>query len=80
MAIARTRDTKHGVFAEAPVFDHLKLAETDEALTRLEELLASNIGEVVDRRKEVEVAGLQANGDGKAEDAVASIRKTARRS
>ena len=68
-------DTKHGVFAEAPVFDHVKLAETDEALTRLEELLASNIGAVVDRRKEVENADVQANGDRKAEGAVASLQK-----
>lgn len=68
-------DTKHGIFAEALVFDLVKLAETDEALTRLEELLASHIGVVVGRRKEVENAEVQANGDRKAEDAVASLRK-----
>ena len=68
-------DTKHGVFAEALVFDHVKLAETDEALTRLEELLASHIGAVVDRHMEVKNAEVQANGDRKAEVAVASLRK-----
>lgn len=42
-------DTTHGVFGEAIVFDNLRLAETEEALTRLEELLATKIGEVIDR-------------------------------
>jgi hypothetical protein len=68
-------DTKYGIFAEAIVFDSLSLAETDEALARLEELLATHIGEVVDRFKEKEVAGVHANDAGKAEVAAASIRK-----
>ena len=68
-------DTKHSIFAEAIVFDNLKLAESAEALTRIEELLATQIGEVVDRFKETEVAGVQDNGDGNAKDTAASIRK-----
>ena len=67
--------SKHGVFTEALVFDHVKLAETDEALTRLEELLASHIGAVVDRHMEVKNAEVQANRNRKTQVAVASLRK-----
>ena len=64
-----------GVFGETLLFDNLPLAETEQALTRLEELLARRIGEVVDRFKETEVADVHANGNGKTEDAAASMRK-----
>lgn len=69
-------DTKHGVFAEALINDNVKLAETDEALMRLEELLATRIGEVVARYTE-KSTGVQDIGDGKAEDTAASIRNNA---
>ena len=68
----RTRiASKHGVFAEVLVFENLKLAETDEALARLEELLATHIGEVVDRCTPMEVAAVK--GDGKP-NAASSLR------
>jgi hypothetical protein len=70
-------DARYGLFAEAPVFDNLKVAETDDALRRLDGLIATRIGEVVDRLNATEVAGVHANGDGKAEDVAVSIRKNA---
>ncbi len=68
-------DTEHGEFDETLVFSNLKLAETDETLARLEELLITHISEVVDRRNNPDMAAGRANGDGKVEDAAATIRQ-----
>lgn len=67
-------DAKHGTFGEALVSENLKLAETDGALGRLEELLATRIGEVVEQSTVSEADRIQTNGVEKAEDA-ASVRK-----
>lgn len=73
---ARTRsDTKHGVFAETAVFDAVKVAETDEALSRLEELFAANVGEVVARCTAAQATEDHPDRDGKA-DAAESLRKS----
>jgi len=58
-------DPNHGVFSEGLVLANLRLAETDESLTRLEELLATHVGEVVRREQEAEGAQARTNGDGK---------------
>jgi hypothetical protein len=71
----RTRgDTKHGEFAESLVFDVVKVAETDEALLRLEELFAANVDEVVGHCTPVQAAVGHADGDGKG-NAAESLRK-----
>lgn len=62
-------DNTHGVFSEALVLTHLRFAETEEALTRLEELLATRTSEVVRREQEAEADQALANGDGKIEKA-----------
>lgn len=67
-------DNKSGVFGETLVFDNLKLAETDDALTRLEELLATHIGEIVNRFKEKAMAGVEVNGNEPAEETASSIQ------
>lgn len=73
---ARSRsDTKHGVFAEALVFDAVKLAETDEALSRIEELFAANVGEVVASCTPAQAAEGHPDRDGKA-DAAESLKKS----
>jgi hypothetical protein len=72
----RTRSySTHGVFAEALMFDAVKLTETDEALSRLEELLAANIAEVVGRCAPVQAAEVHPDRDGKA-NAAESLRKS----
>lgn len=67
-------DSKHGTFGEAWVLENLKLAETDEALARYEELLATRVGVVVEQSTATEAVRVLTNGDGKAEVA-ASVRK-----
>jgi hypothetical protein len=59
-------DPKHGMFGEALVSEHLKLAETDAALERLEELLATHIGEVVEQIATSEADRVRVNADAKA--------------
>jgi hypothetical protein len=72
----RTRsDTKRGLFAEAIVFDAVSVAETDEALSRLEELFAANVGDVVGRCTPAQAAEGRPDRDGKA-DAAESLRKS----
>lgn len=62
----RRGDAKHGVFAEALVFAAVEVAETDEALSRLKQLLDANVREVVNRRPRAKVAARHADGDGEA--------------
>lgn len=74
---SRTRsDTKHGVFAEAIVFDSVKVAETAEALSRLEELFAANVNEVVGRCTPAQAAEAHPFRDGQS-DAAELLRKSA---
>lgn len=68
-------DPKRGVFTELPIFDGIKLAETDKALTRIEELVAASIGQVVDRLGTTEHADGCGCGDGRPKDGEAEIRK-----
>jgi hypothetical protein len=68
-------DIEHGEFAETLVLNILSLAETDEALARLEDLLSTHIGEVVDRFNKTVVAAVRADIDGNPEDVAAKIRK-----
>lgn len=68
-------DAGRDIFAEAIVLGSLRLAETDEALTRLEELLATHISEIVECYEENKSAGVHAIGVEKAEEAQESIRK-----
>jgi hypothetical protein len=66
-------DTTHGVFGEAIVFENVRLAETEEALTRLRELLATKIGELVNRSNNS--CGDHVDGNQKSNDITLSIRK-----
>ncbi|MFO0819268.1 MAG: hypothetical protein U1A77_15075 [Pirellulales bacterium] len=68
-------DTANGEFAETLVFNLLTLAETDEALARLEGLLITHIGEVVDRVNKTVVAAVHTENEGKLENAAATIHK-----
>src|SRR5207237_1338384 len=68
-------DRGHGVFAESLVFDAVKLAETDESLTRLGELLVTAVGEVVGRCTPAKVASGDPTDEAKAE-AAESLRKS----
>jgi hypothetical protein len=66
-------DNKNGEFSESLAFGAIRLAETDESLARLKELLVATINEVVNRCRSQESDGIKANGDGKA-DAAESLR------
>ncbi len=68
-------DPKSGESAEASVFDAVKLAETDEALSRVEELLAASVGEVVGRCPTAKASDGQAGSDGNV-DAAESLRRS----
>ena len=68
-----TAATEHDNFADAIFFDSVRLAENDEALARLEELLATHIGEIVDRFKKKDVTDVHADGK-KNNDAAGLIR------
>lgn len=73
---ARTRsDPKHGVFAEAILFDAIKMAETEEALSRLGELFAANVGEAVAPCTPAQSTEDHTDRDGIA-DAAESLRKS----
>ncbi len=65
------RDDARDGFGEAAVFDHLRFAETDEALRRLEGLLAARIDECADRATTDEAAGALSDGAGRSETAAA---------
>ncbi len=57
------------------MFDNLRLAETDDALRRLEELLATHISEVTDRYKAKEADEFNADVKLKHDDLARSISK-----
>lgn len=68
-------NNKKGKVGEEAVIESIKLAETDESLERLEELLATHIGQVAARFEESHRANVDANGDDATKDAIASLRK-----
>lgn len=68
-------EARRGVFAEALMLDSLRIAGTDAALTRMKELLATHIAEVVDRCAEAGNLPGQTNGDERGEDASATLRR-----
>ena len=72
-------DAGRDIFAEAIVLGSLRLAETDEALTRLEELLAIHISEIVERYEENKSAGVHAIGVEKARRPRNQSERTARK-
>ena len=69
-------NNQNGKVGEEAVIESVKLAETDESLARLEELLATHIGQVVARFEENHRVKVDANGNGTSEDAIASLRKS----
>jgi hypothetical protein len=70
-------ESKHGVFGEALVFDHLRFAETDAALTRMKELLAAHVAGVVERCEATENSAAEANGSVEGADTATKMRRQA---
>jgi hypothetical protein len=68
-------NTDYSSFGEAIFFDTARLAESDDELKRLEELLASHIGEVIKRVKEQTGADVHGDGQKTNDDGEGSIRK-----
>lgn len=68
-------NNQNGKLGEEAVFESIKLAETDESLARLEELLATHFGRVVASFEESRRVNFDANVDDATKYAIASLRK-----